>query len=78
MFYNIFNTRINFMISLQIHTIIFSLTRVRLILHLNKRQKRKECKQRKTEMAAAAEHAEEHAAQIHNEENAQFFASFPV
>lgn len=33
---------------------------------LHKWQERKECKQREPEMAAAAEHTEEHTAQIHN------------
>lgn len=48
------------------------------ILILNKRQKRQKREQREAEMAAAAEHTEEHTAQIHYKEDAQFLSAFPI
>ena len=48
------------------------------LLHLHKWQERQECKQRETEMTAAAKHAEEHTAKIHNKEDAQLLTFLPI
>lgn len=69
------------MISLQIHALFpdwqFYL-QLYSIFSLHKRQEGQKCKQWETEMAAAAEHAEEHAAQIHDEEYTKLQSFLPI